>query len=107
MKVFTVFSPENADVLRVWERSWRLQGWKPGLLTVREVDRHGKKAAQVRGSRYADLDVRTINYTFKRPRTLPVRIGVKRYGVRGWKSAPVVLFPSNFSESDILQARPV
>lgn len=84
-----------------------MQGWKPGLLTAREVERHGKKAAQARGSKFPDLNVRLINYTFKRPRKIPARIGVKHFGSRGWQSAPVVLFPAKFSEADILRARPV
>lgn len=98
MKILCVYSPEDSGFYRVWEKSWRLRGFCPGIITPKEIARHktAKKAAAVRGVRLV-CSARLINASFKRPRKIPARIPFKKYGSPGWETAPVILFPKDFS----------
>jgi len=73
----------------IWSRSWRVFGWTPRLTSVRDI---GKP--KIRG---LQSDCRVINFGLRRGRARAIG-----YGKRGWKSAKLVRFPANATESFIL-----
>jgi hypothetical protein len=105
MRIFTIYSPADSDFYRLWERSWRMRGWKPAILTPKEIKRNksARSAAKSRGPGSTLLcSPRTINFSYRKPRKTPVRIVFKRYRSPGWETADVVQFPVGASELDIL-----
>lgn len=92
MQILTVYSPEDSGFYRLWERSWRLRGWEPGIITPKEIFRYKtpKAAAKARGATLI-ISPRMINLSFKRPRKTPTRIPFVRRGSPGWEKASVVL----------------
>jgi hypothetical protein len=58
MNIYTFFSPVagisgQAEVIRVWELSWRRRGWTPRILTPRDAQAH---------PRFKEFDVRVRTY---------------------------------------------
>ena len=103
MRIFSEYNPVDAPLFRIWERSWRLRGWKPAIIAPKEAARHGsaRAAAKVRGSGPL-CSARLINFGLCRPRSTPRRFYPVSFGKPGWEVAPLVLFPVGISESDIL-----
>ena len=64
MKAFAVFSEGKAGLIRVWAQSWEARGWRPQLLTSRELEEHGsaRKAAKNRGGGLL-TDLCVINFS--------------------------------------------
>jgi len=96
MLSLAVYNPADSAFYREWENSWRSQGFRPGLITPKEILRHGsaRAAAQARGATLL-CSARTINVSFKRPRKSPVRISFVTVGKRGWRKAPVIRYPAD------------
>ncbi len=116
MRILSVYSPADAGIIRLWERSWRSNGWKPGLITPKELQEHTpREAAKARRARFV-YPLRLINFGFRPPRNWPtVKCGklqapknlpFKRYGSVGWQHAQLVLFPADMTEAQILAVRP-
>lgn len=106
MRILSVYSPADAGILRLWERSWRSNGWKPGLITPKELHEDlARDVARRRRSRYLQ-PARLINYGLRPPRPAPKKLSFKRYGAPGWQTAKLVLFPLGMTEAEILTARP-
>jgi len=75
MQVLTVYSPGNSHFYRQWAKSWSAQGWKPGIITPKEISRHGsaKAAAKARGAKLL-CAANLFNVSFRPPRKTPDRI---------------------------------
>lgn len=103
MKVLTLYSPRDIDIFRIWERSWRKRGWRPGLIAPKEVQRYPSVRAAAK-ARHCKLicTPHLINFGLRRPRKTPAKLSFTRFGSRGWLTAPLVRFPDNFSEAQIL-----
>lgn len=100
-KVFALYSPAKARLVRIWQRSWADNGWKPRLLAPKEADEAGSPQSAIRqrgGGIFVDLS--SINFSAKSnsrgPRTCAA------YNKPGWLEAQVVNFPDNYGEDDIL-----
>lgn len=104
MKVFALFSPDKAALVRVWARSWAARGWRPQVLTEREVREAGspRKAARARGGGVL-TDLQVINFGYRRGG----KKARKTHGKPGWESADLVVFPASFTEQDVRDARPL
>ncbi len=82
-------APSNqGELLRVWDRSWRLRGWKTKILLPEEDAPLGA----------LETHYWSINFSF---RSGSARIQV--FGEIGWTEAPVVHFPSDITEQQILE----
>ena len=100
MRILTVYSPEDSGLIRLWQRSWAAHGWKPGLISPKELQgKSWRAAAKARRGRL--IAVRAINYG-ARPRS---RWKAVYHGCRGWLTAKVVVFPETFTEDQIIAAR--
>lgn len=88
MKVFTDFDEKTAHLLRVWVRSWEKQGWTPRLIFQRSVD----------PGTSLKVTPQVINFSY-RGRTKRRTIC---FGSPGWRKAPLVRFPDNVTEEQIL-----
>jgi|SRR6516225_5181099 hypothetical protein len=102
MQILTVYSPEDSGLIRLWQRSWAAHGWKPGLISPKELQNQSVRTATKARKAKCSVSVRTINYGH-RPRQK--NFHVKRYGAPGWRHARIVMYPPSFSEQQILAAR--
>ena len=97
-------SPHQAEMIRLWERSWRARGWNPRILTIRNAQKsklfkhsHNnpeilKWAAldSVKGVWFAEPE--HINFSFKPPRKTKAKLNPVRFPSQGWEEADVVDF---------------
>lgn len=103
MNVYSYLDPDGSDLdfklISIWEESWRRQGWKPRLLTIRDAKRHplfgrccGPQVlafAQVGGGWFSSLSVINESFSPTIPRarlkifpggvTWASRLGAKEY----------------------------
>lgn len=100
VKVFTLFDPATAGLLRVWARSWANRGWTPRLLTARDVKRHTpQEVAEKRRGVFVPPGV--INFHFKK-NPMPFTRAFKE---TGWEGAALVKFET---EDEVLNCgRPI
>jgi hypothetical protein len=100
VKVFAVFSESLAGLVKVWAQSWAARGWRPQLISERELEALGspEAAAKARGGGLL-ADVRVINFSYPARHT-PKRRAVQ-HGRNGWLAAPLVRFPSSATEEDV------
>jgi hypothetical protein len=105
--VLALYEKHASGVIRVWERSWRKQGFTPGLISAKEHKKAPFPSILRRRRARLRLSPWLINFSFKRPRSKRVRWPIVAHGAPGWEKSPLVLFPEQFSESDILAARKV
>lgn len=97
MTVVADYKSGEAGLIRIWVRSWESNGWKARL--------RARKTEKIKGHQ---SPIRLVNFSFRRPRKSPTRLPYKKFGSAGWERSPLVLFPENFSEQDILNCgRPV
>lgn len=107
--------PRQAELLRLWERSWSARGWNPRILTIRNAREHAAfkqahpaahyfLALEMAGGGYY-ADVRSINYSLlskhvSKPRRKKMHIIIppRRYLEEGWLAAPVVWFDNRTPE---------
>jgi hypothetical protein len=102
MKVFAAYDPRKIRLVRAWIQSWEARGWRPQLLSEREVKdyRSARLAAKARGGGLLS-DLCVINFSFRfRFRSKDSRRSVQ-VGKRGWATASLVRFPSTATERDI------
>lgn len=94
MKVYTVFKPQFAGLLRLWAMSWERRGWKTRILTPRDIQKHGsvKRAA----GDHLFVPPTAINFSFRPPRRKPRRVRLGKFGARHWEDLPVVLFDREY-----------
>lgn len=98
MNVFTLYSEPYAKNLRLWIRSWQQHGYRPQLISLRELENSTiKKVVRRRGG---GIVVRpgAINLGHKRGK--PV---CKSFGTRGSKNASVVIFEPTTSQEVLLE----
>jgi hypothetical protein len=81
-KIIATYREADLGLARLWIRSWKARGWKPGIRLARGYE-----------------SLRLINFG-QRPGH-PV-FKIKRFGAKGWKTAPLVRFPANATEDDVL-----
>jgi hypothetical protein len=84
-------APANqGELIRIWDRSWRLRGWKTKILLPGEGP-------------VSELCVsfRTLNFSYRKPEGFgPVAI---HFGEPLWMEAPLVIFPKDVTEQQILE----
>jgi hypothetical protein len=104
MRILTVYSPAEAGLYRVWERSWRSRGFEPGIISAKEIQKRGssRAAAKARRSRLPVHPPRLINFSLTKGKVRRQRFSYARFGSSGWEKAPVVLFPEGTTEAQIL-----
>jgi hypothetical protein len=100
MRVFAVYSPRKAWLVRVWAESWDARGWSAKLLTEREVRERGtpRRAAKARGGGLL-TDLCVINFSC-RARSRDPRKSI-RFGKPGWERAGLVRFSVSETEQQI------
>lgn len=102
MKILTIYSPEDSGFIRIWERSWSAYGWKPGLISPKELQGQSvRSAAKARRAKRV-ISVRALNYG---QRPWHGNFHIKAHGAPGWKTARIVLFPPSMTEEQIRTAR--
>lgn len=98
MNVFTLYSEPYARNLRLWIRSWQENGYRPQLISLRELENSTiKKVIRKRGG---GILVRPGAVNLGHKRGKPV---CKRFGTRGWKTAPVVIFEPHTSQDVLME----
>jgi hypothetical protein len=99
-KVFAAYSREKVGLVRVWMESWERRGWRPQLLSVKEIQGAGsvRKAAEDRGGGVL-ADLLIINFGFWSRDRAPLRS--TRINRAGWESAALVRFSPGASETEI------
>jgi hypothetical protein len=100
MRVYAYYNPDSlpehkdADFLRLWERSWRLQGWEPRILTPLNGLFDEAVGGTKGGAWYCNS--RVINFGFKpwRPErllyTAPGLFWVARNRTEDWAKCKLV-----------------
>ncbi len=84
-------APANqGELIRVWDRSWRLRGWKTKILLPDEFAPDGLHTC-----------IRTINFSFK-PKDSDDPVAVN-FGHPFWDKCPLVVFPADITEQQILE----
>lgn len=87
----TASAPSNQGaIIRVWDRSWRLRGWGTRICLSDEV------------LDYATICIpyTWINFSQKK---FDSHFRAEAFGSYGWLDAPVVIFPADVSEQEILE----
>lgn len=77
MMIFTMFSPGQGGLVRVWDRSWSSRGW---TTRIGEAPKNSWK-----------VFVNVINFSLAPGKDRP---RVTRYGRPGWEKAALVWFES-------------
>ncbi len=98
MNVFTLYSEQYAKNLRLWVRSWQEQGYKPQLISLRELE--GSTIKKVMRRRGGGILVRPGAINLGHTRGKPTCV---KFGSRGWKAAKVVIFEPHTSEDVLLE----
>lgn len=98
MNVFTLYSEPHARGLRLWVRSWQQHGYRPQLISRRELV--GTTIKRVVRRRGGGIVVKPGAFNLGHRRGKPV---CKGYGTRGWKTASVVIFPPGISEDTLAE----
>jgi hypothetical protein len=96
MNVFTLYSEPHARNLRLWVRSWQENGYRPQLISLRELE--GATIKQVVRRRGGGVVVRPGAVNLGHKRGKPV---CKKFGAQGWKTAKVLIFGPETS-ADVL-----
>jgi hypothetical protein len=98
MNVFTLYSEPHARNLRLWIRSWQQRGYRPQLISVRELD--GATIKRVVRRRGGGLFVKPGAFNLGHKRGKPT---CKNFGTHGWQRAAVVIFPPEVSEDTLAE----
>ena len=80
----------QGELLRVWDRSWRLRGWKTRILLPGESVWEGSLVTPYQW----------INFSQKK---FDLHFMVSDFGKMEWTSSPVVIFPEGVTEQQILE----
>jgi hypothetical protein len=99
MTIYTLWGPGQAELFRLWDRSWRARGWKTRILTA-------TKFSQVNNSPHKLLkkdgllisSFRVINFSLKARGQL--KLQAIYFNKPGWETSPLVVFET---EAQVLE----
>lgn len=83
-KVLARYREADLPLARLWLRSWKARGWRTGISFTQGIS------------------FRTINFGLPRRGSDPGKFKTKRFGARGWETAPLVCFPDSATEEQVL-----
>jgi len=117
MKVFIVYDlagpARQAELIRLFERSWGARGWRVLLLTKWQARKHPDfvETMPVEEWKWLALYIRTrgrgglvmsssmMNFSARNGKEAE---RIAQFSYEGWETSPVVNFPNNFGMDEIL-----
>jgi hypothetical protein len=91
MIIYTYWEPGQAELFRLWDRSWRARGWKTRILTTtkaKKISSYPHKLLKIDGWLVSSL--RVINFSLKARGQL--KFQAVYFNKPGWEKADLVIF---------------